>query len=187
MISMTFVDSSHHYQPLHHITVSSLFCSRGMCLECGQTLERLQVVGKEEFSTLKLQLVEKSLKREDVFLNSSPEELRRFRKFIRDRGPFDVVIDGLNVAFAFSKRSRIRSDRYYQVTRVTLYIQLHYHTRKSTNLYFPRLALGFSFLQPAKMYMYMYTLLAKHLHSQFRLISFTENMGEKSQPKLQPS
>lgn len=36
----------------------------------------------------------------DVFLKSNPEELNRFKEFIKGMDTFDVVVDGLNVAYS---------------------------------------------------------------------------------------
>lgn len=35
----------------------------------------------------------------DVFMNSTPEELQRFISFVEKNGPFDIILDGLNIAF----------------------------------------------------------------------------------------
>lgn len=36
---------------------------------------------------------------QDIFRNSTPEELEKFIAFVDKNGPFDIVLDGLNIAF----------------------------------------------------------------------------------------
>jgi len=40
----------------------------------------------------------------NIFNNSSPEELNDFKDFLETTGPFDVVVDGLNLAYAYRKK-----------------------------------------------------------------------------------
>lgn len=41
---------------------------------------------------------------ENAFCGTSPEELKRYILFIKTMKPYDIVIDGLNVAFSCRKR-----------------------------------------------------------------------------------
>ncbi|XP_077996713.1 mitochondrial ribonuclease P catalytic subunit-like [Glandiceps talaboti] len=69
----------------------------GHCRRCGTQLERLTVTDTE-FKQIHDEVMEKVIKSKDIFLNTSPEELNMYRRFIDESEPYDVVIDGLNVA-----------------------------------------------------------------------------------------
>ena len=70
----------------------------GKCRSCGQVLQPLAVC-REDFDALKSVMMEKILVGDDVFRGSTPEEVERFKRFVRETGPYDVVIDGLNTAY----------------------------------------------------------------------------------------
>ncbi|KAM6462201.1 mitochondrial ribonuclease P catalytic subunit isoform 2-T3 [Liasis olivaceus] len=67
------------------------------CPSCGQPLEDINL-NQEEFIILKEKIKKDVIEGTDVFRNTSPQELERFQRFVNKRPPFDVVIDGLNVA-----------------------------------------------------------------------------------------
>lgn len=59
----------------------------------------------EEYKKLTHAFYDKVLIRSDVYLQSSPEELQRFRGFLAEKDGFHWVIDGLNAAFKIKPRS----------------------------------------------------------------------------------
>ncbi|XP_073683146.1 mitochondrial ribonuclease P catalytic subunit [Garra rufa] len=69
----------------------------GQCKNCKASLESVQLTEKE-YAELKDQVMEKVIEGSDVFKKTTPEELNRFKSFVKQRSPFDIVIDGLNVA-----------------------------------------------------------------------------------------
>nr|CAG4651289.1 EOG090X0CGF [Simocephalus serrulatus] len=82
----------------------------GTCHACHQILKSTSI-SDEEFTALKERLMEKVLLGTDVFLGSRPEEMKKFHKFIEKTAPYDVVIDGLNVAYHNSVQSRNQPGR----------------------------------------------------------------------------
>lgn len=53
-----------------------------------------------DFNELKNKVFENVIVGRDVFIKTTPEEVERFKKFVVNMGRFDVVLDGLNVAYA---------------------------------------------------------------------------------------
>uniref|UniRef100_A0A8C1GDM5 Mitochondrial ribonuclease P catalytic subunit n=1 Tax=Cyprinus carpio TaxID=7962 RepID=A0A8C1GDM5_CYPCA len=69
----------------------------GECENCKASLESIQLT-EEEYAELKDKVMKKVIEGSDVFKKTTPEELESFKSFVKQRPPFDIVIDGLNVA-----------------------------------------------------------------------------------------
>ncbi|KAK9409625.1 mitochondrial ribonuclease P protein 3 [Crotalus adamanteus] len=67
------------------------------CPSCGHALEDINLT-EEEFTNVKEKIKRDVIEGTDIFRNTSPQELERFQRFVNEHPPFDVVIDGLNVA-----------------------------------------------------------------------------------------
>jgi len=78
---------------------SNILPSKGSCMNCKTQLERTGLSG-QEYNFLVDAFMNKVMKDEDIFLNTTPVELKFYRDFIAAKGPFDFVLDGLNVAYA---------------------------------------------------------------------------------------
>ncbi|KAJ8719521.1 hypothetical protein PYW08_011696 [Mythimna loreyi] len=70
----------------------------GQCSCCTDKLDCLSLTN-EEFALLQQNVKERLIVGSDLFLKTSPEELKRFSDFIEKTAPYDVVLDGLNVAY----------------------------------------------------------------------------------------
>ncbi|XP_034832789.1 mitochondrial ribonuclease P catalytic subunit isoform X1 [Maniola hyperantus] len=75
---------------------------RGECMSCNLTLDCLRL-STEEFTTLQQNIKEKLIIGSDLFLKTSPEELKRFMAFVERTAPYDIVLDALNIAYLAGK------------------------------------------------------------------------------------
>ncbi|XP_036737266.1 mitochondrial ribonuclease P catalytic subunit isoform X1 [Manis pentadactyla] len=74
----------------------------GQCLSCGKTIESIHL-SREEYEFLKEKIMRDVIEGGDQYKKTTPQELKRFQNFVRSCPPFDIVIDGLNVAKMFPK------------------------------------------------------------------------------------
>uniref|UniRef100_A0A182MUU2 ribonuclease P n=1 Tax=Anopheles culicifacies TaxID=139723 RepID=A0A182MUU2_9DIPT len=71
----------------------------GKCSHCKGNLSSI-VVSTDMFQRMKDTFLEAVLINKEIFNRTTPEELNRFQTFLKKTLPYDVVIDGLNVAFS---------------------------------------------------------------------------------------
>ncbi|KAL2099279.1 hypothetical protein ACEWY4_005759 [Coilia grayii] len=74
----------------------------GVCRNCSSELESIELT-EEDYADLKNSVMKNVIEGKDVFKKTTPEELESFKHFVSKRPPFDVVIDGLNVANVTAK------------------------------------------------------------------------------------
>ncbi|XP_072617516.1 mitochondrial ribonuclease P catalytic subunit isoform X3 [Vulpes vulpes] len=74
----------------------------GQCLGCGKTIESIHL-SSEEYESLKGKIMKDVIDGGDLYKKTTPQELERFQNFVKYCPPFDIVIDGLNVAKTFPK------------------------------------------------------------------------------------
>ncbi|XP_026369373.2 mitochondrial ribonuclease P catalytic subunit [Ursus arctos] len=74
----------------------------GHCLGCGKTIESNHL-SPEEYEFLKGKIMRDVIDGGDQYKKTTPQELERFQNFVKCCPPFDIVIDGLNVAKTFPK------------------------------------------------------------------------------------
>lgn len=79
----------------------------GVCKYCQSNLEPAHV-SKEDYEELKAAFLNPVLIGKDIFQKTKPEEFNKFLRFLEKAAPFDVVLDGLNIAFK-NKKHKISS------------------------------------------------------------------------------
>ncbi|XP_055634315.1 mitochondrial ribonuclease P catalytic subunit [Toxorhynchites rutilus septentrionalis] len=72
---------------------------KGKCSHCKSSLASI-AVPEESFRALKDAFLQSVIVKKEIFNKTTPEELKRFQHFVKQTKPYDVVIDGLNVAFS---------------------------------------------------------------------------------------
>lgn len=68
-----------------------------------------------EFKLLQDCFMSNVLVGKNIFNNSSPQELNDFKDFIEMTAPYDVVVDGLNLAYAY--RGKFKNDSLVSETK----------------------------------------------------------------------
>jgi ribonuclease P protein 3 len=93
----------------------------GRCRSCEKLLQNPEI-SDDEFADLKKSLMERVLLGTDVYLGSKPDEIRRFQKFLKDTAPYDVVIDGLNVAYHRSAKNPFPTSMKLEAVSNTIFV-----------------------------------------------------------------
>ncbi|XP_006186440.1 mitochondrial ribonuclease P catalytic subunit [Camelus ferus] len=95
----------------------------GQCLGCGKTLESIHL-SSEEYEFLKGKIMNDVIDGGDQYKKTTPQELKRFQNFVKCCPPFDIVIDGLNVAKMFPKarESQVLLDVVSQLAKQNLHV-----------------------------------------------------------------
>lgn len=90
-------------------------------------LER-QGISTEEFERLKEAMMEIALIGDNAFLKTTPDELKKFVNFIEITAPFDIVLDGLNIAFQTQTKATVteKADAVSMVQACLAYSSLAY-------------------------------------------------------------
>lgn len=71
----------------------------GQCENCNSKLKKLEL-NDAEFAELKEVFFNNAIVGKDVFIKTNPEEIKKFQKFVANMKKYDVVLDGLNVAYS---------------------------------------------------------------------------------------
>ena len=85
-------------------TETHVVAGRGTCRHCNTLLEKNELT-VTEYKMLTESFMNNVFQDQDIFLNTRPEELKYYKDFIAKSGPFDIILDGLNIAFARGRSS----------------------------------------------------------------------------------
>jgi mitochondrial ribonuclease P protein 3 len=70
-----------------------------LCPSCGKRLNEI-VITPEDHEKLKHAIVNNIMIGKNSFSRSTPKEVDDFLKLLRESKPFDIIVDGLNVAYS---------------------------------------------------------------------------------------
>ncbi|XP_044729425.1 mitochondrial ribonuclease P catalytic subunit-like [Chrysoperla carnea] len=71
----------------------------GKCYSCGNSLSSM-TLSQDEFNLLRTSFYTNVMVGKNVYTKTTPKELENFQKFFTTVEPFNIVIDGLNVAYS---------------------------------------------------------------------------------------
>uniref|UniRef100_A0A1B6EBK8 Mitochondrial ribonuclease P catalytic subunit n=1 Tax=Clastoptera arizonana TaxID=38151 RepID=A0A1B6EBK8_9HEMI len=77
----------------------------GICRTCKKTLKAV-IVTDEEFYQLKNAFLDPILIGKDIFLKTRPDEILQYQKLLKETAPYDIVLDGLNIAYAGGSKNK---------------------------------------------------------------------------------
>ncbi|XP_058803655.1 mitochondrial ribonuclease P catalytic subunit [Phymastichus coffea] len=80
-------------------TTKKTSITKGICQHCNMPLQPT-VLSKTDFRVLSSAILKNLIVGKDVYRNTSPQELKNYMIFLQSMKPYDVIIDGLNVAYA---------------------------------------------------------------------------------------
>uniref|UniRef100_A0A1B6LZA4 Mitochondrial ribonuclease P catalytic subunit n=1 Tax=Graphocephala atropunctata TaxID=36148 RepID=A0A1B6LZA4_9HEMI len=92
----------------------------GECRNCHAKLESASV-SVEDYNKLKSAFLNPVLVGKDIFLKTKPEEFTEFLSMLEKTAPFDIVLDGLNIAFKASRKNRSPSTFAFQLKSMVKY------------------------------------------------------------------
>lgn len=74
----------------------------GVCNVCHNTLQTVRIT-EEDFLTLRNEFLNNVVKGSDIYLKTTPNEWQSFEQTIEEHGPFDIIMDGLNVSYGMNE------------------------------------------------------------------------------------
>lgn len=91
--------------------------TRGMCKNCRVSLPQITLT-TDEFNTLSSAFLNPVLIGKDIFIKTRPEEFSDYQQFLERTSPYDIVLDGLNIAYASGTKSSYPSAHSFMVKSV---------------------------------------------------------------------
>ncbi|KAL6257960.1 hypothetical protein P5V15_011557 [Pogonomyrmex californicus] len=106
----------------------------GNCIHCHSSLAKVTFT-KENFQKLTESVIDKLIIGSDIYRNTNPKELDKFKQFIEKTKPYDIVIDGLNLAYIHTKKlpkllSLVRVVEYFSDCRKKILVVTRKHHEK---------------------------------------------------------
>ena len=95
----------------------------GVCPVTGNVLEKVHLI---QYDKLQSEFLEKVLVKGNVWSNADPTDLKGLLQFVKQRAPFDVVIDGLNVSYHEMATDKSGFAQISQVLQVCKYIKTQF-------------------------------------------------------------
>ncbi|GFQ74038.1 mitochondrial ribonuclease P protein 3 [Trichonephila clavata] len=92
-----FVESYFKHHPTEWGVSRTKVFRSGECNSCKRNLEIVDFT-INDFMQLKDIFLERSLKKSDLFINTTDKEFHQYLNFVNSRKPFEFVLDGLNAA-----------------------------------------------------------------------------------------
>lgn len=91
---------------------------RGTCPNCAKSLAQ-STITEEEFALVTENFENKVVHGEDIYLKTTLKEWNAFKELIAKKGPFDIVVDGLNVSFHSNKKKHCSDANKVSIRRKT--------------------------------------------------------------------
>ena len=98
-------EHNYMYHNDHMYFSATVLFLRGFCKACHRQLLPSIDISIREFEELRKGFLSKSLLKDDIFLNTSPSEVKEFDKFMQRYAPFHIVLDALNIYHATSQKA----------------------------------------------------------------------------------
>ena len=95
---------------------------KNKCKNCENRLERC-IITEAEFEEMKTDFYKRVVLGRNIYSKTTPEELLKFMDVLKEKGPWSLVIDGLNVAYMYGKQSNPN----YYVKNVSLKLILNFN------------------------------------------------------------
>ena len=95
----------------------NLISNKGICKNCKNKLQKIELT-QEEFAHLQANFFKNVIVGKNVFYKTTERELENFKQFVTCIGKYDVIIDGLNVAYSAGTKE---NPRIYTMMVIYLY------------------------------------------------------------------
>ncbi|XP_033207094.1 mitochondrial ribonuclease P catalytic subunit isoform X2 [Belonocnema kinseyi] len=118
-------DYLHAFKELGYTYTQTSISRLGRCAKCSHQLPAPDI-SKEEFDKMSKLFMEKVVVGGNVYYNSTPKEFKQFMQFLEKAQPYDIVIDGLNIACA----GVFEKDRVQKASRLSKAVEYFLNTDK---------------------------------------------------------